>query len=110
MTDFLGFTLKGNLVRDFDLLEHLSVTGLLLLSYSQILSLLLLDCTDHLGLFALKLLTLLNTLNLSFLDLLNNNGSTTALSLGPKSFTLIFSLQGLQTFDFHHNIKAFLLC
>ena len=89
-------------------MEHLSVTGLLLLSYSQILSLLLLDGTDHLGLFALELLTLLDTLYFSFLDLLDNYSSTTALGLGPKFFTLIFSLQGLQTFDFHHYIKTFL--
>ena len=89
-------------------MEHLSVTGLLLLSYSQILCLLLLDGTDHLGLFALELLTLLDTLHFSFLDLLDNDSSTTALGLGPKSFTLIFSLEGLQTFDFHHDIKAFL--
>lgn len=109
LSQLILLAVEGNLVGNFDLLKHLSVSVLLGLSGSSVLDLLLLNGPHHLLLLTLKLFSLLDANNLTLLNLLNDYGSTTSLSLDSQTLALILSLQCLQTLDFHHEIKAFLL-
>jgi len=109
LSQLILLTIQGNFVGYLDFREHLSVTDFLSFSNFQISSLLQLNCSHHLLLLALELLTLLDAHDFTFLDLLNDNCGATALGLNSQAFALIFSLEGLQALDFHHEIEAFLL-
>ena len=109
LSEFLLFAIEGDLVSDLNLLDHLLVADPLGLCGSDVQRLLLLDGPHHLLLLALKLLTFLDSLDFSLFDLLDDNGCTAALGLHSQSLSFILSFQCLQTLDFHHQIKAFLL-
>lgn len=100
--------IQRNLVRYFDFCEHAGVTVLLFFSSSEVSLLLLLNGLDHLGLLSLELFTLFKTDLLTLLNLFDDNSGTTTFGIDSKLFALVFSLEGLQTLNFHHQVKTFL--
>ena len=109
LSELFLFAIKGDFVGDFDLLEHLSVSGSLSFLYYDILLLLLLNGPHHLLLLALELLTLLDALHFTLLNLLNDYSCAASLGLNSQAFSLILSLECLQALNFHHKVQAFLL-
>ena len=105
---FVLLAIQGDLVGYFDILQHAGVTVLLFFSSSEVSDLLLLNGLDHLGLLSLELFTLAKTDLFTLLNLFNDNSGTTTFGIDTKLFALVLSLQGLQTLDFHHQVKTFL--
>ena len=87
--------IEGDLVGDFDLVDHLLVAHSLGLRGSDVKRLLLLNGPHHLLLLALKLLTFLDSLDFSLFDLLDDNGCTAALGLHSQPLSLILSFECL---------------
>lgn len=97
-------SILSNVVCDLDFSLHLFVTSFFGFGYLHIFFFLLLHDSKHLLLLALERFSLLLSLDLAFLNLLDDNGCTTTLSLNPKPLTLILGLEGLQSFNLHHEV------
>ena len=80
--------------------------GLSSLAFGLLLSL---NVLEHLRLLALELLSLADSLVFTLLNLLNDHGSATLLCLCSQLLALVLGLQSLETLDLHHQVNALLL-
>jgi len=107
--DLFLFLYLGDSICGLDFSNHLFVAFFLPFGGYFVLLLLDFDCTGHLSLLSLKNFPFLLPLDLSPFDLVDDDSGTTSLGVNAGNFSLLGDLKSLQSFDFHHEIEAFLL-
>ena len=105
----LILNLDRSFIGDFDLGNHTEGALLLSLKHFLLLSFELLGLADHLLHLALADLLLLDAFQFALLDLVDDHEGALLLGLLALDLALLLQLEGLESLDLHHEVKAFLL-